>query len=117
MELKNATLGYTPTLVVAGDIDERTCGTLQAALDKIFASGHNIIFLDLSDVTHVDTAGLAVFVAGVEALHGRGWLGMIAPSNELRDLLASGGLIPHPNVLIFDNRQDALAIVGQRQST
>lgn len=117
MELKNAALGYTPTVVIIGDIDGQTCGDLQAALEKIFASGHNIIFIDLGEVAHIDTAGLAIFVAGVEALKGRGWLGMIAPNDEVRGLLAGEGLIPHPNVLIFENRQAALAIVGQRQST
>ena len=117
MELRGATLGDTPMLVAAGNIDLSTCGALQEALDKILESGHNIIFLDLSNVTHMDSAGLSVLVAGVKALRGRGWLGMIGPNADIRGLLESEGLLVHPNVLVFESRQAALAITRERQST
>lgn len=117
MELGNAVLGDTPMLVATGAIDESTCGILQAALDKKYESGHNVIFLDFSNVSHIDSAGLSVLVAGVRALHGRGWLGVIAPNVEIHRLMEIEGLIGHPNVRVFKNRQAALVATGERAST
>lgn len=117
MELNNAVLGDVPMLVLTGAVDQESCSQLEAALDGLFRARHNIIFVDLCGVAHLDSAGLAVVVAGVKALGGRGWLGMIGPNTGVRDSLESAGLIGHPNVLVFENRHAALMITGQRQST
>jgi anti-anti-sigma factor len=117
MELRNAVLGDTPMLVVIGTIDHSTCGVLQAALDEKFESRHNVIFLDFSNVDEVDSAGLSVLLAGVQALHGRGWLGVIEANANIRRLLEIEGLLVHPNVRIFETRQAARVATGERQST
>ncbi len=104
-------------LVANGTVDRSTCGVLQAALDQRLASRHNIVFLDLSDVTDMDSAGLSVLLTWVQALQGRGWLGMIGPSVNVRRLLEGEGLLVHPNVRVFETRQAALVVTGERQST
>jgi anti-anti-sigma factor len=117
MELKDAVLGDVPMLMAAGTIDHSTCGALEAALRQRLEARHNIVFLDLSEVTHVDGAGLSVLLDWVQALRGRGWLGLIGPTVEVRRLLGDEGLLVHPNVRVFETRQAALIVTGERQST
>ena len=117
MELTNAVLGDVPMLVATGDIDSGTCGILHAALDRLFEARHNIIFLDFTNVAHVDRDGLSVLLAGVQALGGRGWLGVIGPNDNVRRLLEGEGFLGHPNVRVFETRQAALVATRERQST
>ena len=117
MELRDALLGDVPMLVATGTIDQSTCGVLQAALHRRLESRHNIVFLDLSNVTHIDGAGLSVLLTWVQALHGRGWLGVIGPNVNIRRLLEGEGFLVHPNVRVFETRQAALVATGERQST
>ncbi len=117
MELKSAVLGDVPMLVASGAIDRDTCGSLQSALDKLVEARHNIVFLDLGEVTYMDSAGLSVLVDWVQALRGRGWLGVIGPSAVIRGLLEGAGLVGHPNMRLFETRHAALISTGERQST
>jgi anti-anti-sigma regulatory factor len=117
MELRDAVLGDVPMLVADGTIEDTTCGALQAALRRLLESRHNIVFLDLSNVTHVDNAGLSVLLDWVQALRGRGWLGLIGPDTNVRRFLEDEGFLVHPNVRVFATRQAALVATGERQST
>ena len=104
-------------LVAVGAIDKGTCAVLKAALDRLFEARYNVIFLDFGSVPTIDSAGLSVLDGGVQALHGRGWLGVIGPNADVRRLLEDGGLLGHPNVRVFQNRQAALVVTGERAST
>jgi len=117
MDLTDAVLGDVPMLVAKGTVDRSTCGVLQAALQQRLESRHNIVFLDLTNVTDMDSAGLSVLLTWVQALHGRGWLGLIGPNVSVRLLLEGEGLLVHPNVRVFETRQAALVVTGERQST
>jgi anti-anti-sigma factor len=117
MEVRDGVLGDVPMLVATGGIDQDTCVVLQAALNRLFEARYNVIFLDFSGVPMMDNAGLAVLVGGVRALRGRGWLGVIGANVDVRRLLESEGLLVHPNVRVFENRQAALVVTGERAST
>ncbi len=117
MELKDAVLGDVPMLVATGSVDQSTCDVLRTALHRRLESGYNIIFLDLSDVTDMDSAGFAVLSTWVQALRGRGWLGIIGPNATIRRVLEGAGFLGHPNVRVFETRHAALIVTGERQST
>jgi anti-anti-sigma factor len=117
MELTSAVLGDVPMLVATGVIDGDACGSLQSALDKLTGARHNIVFLDLSDVTSMDNAGLSVLLTWVQALRGRGWLGVIGPNANIRRFLDDEGFLSHPNVRVFETRHAARVVTGERQST
>jgi anti-anti-sigma factor len=116
-ELTSAVLGDIPMLVATGAMDRDASASLQSALGRLTEARHNIVFLDLSNLTGMDTAGLSVLLTWVQALRGKGWLGVIAPDVTIRRLLESEGLLRHPNVRIFENRHAALVATGERQST
>jgi anti-anti-sigma factor len=117
MDLHDGLLGDTPMLVVAGTIDQSSAGDLRAGLDKWSKARHNIVFLDLGDVDGVDSAGLTVLTDWVRSLGGKGWLGVVAPSPDVRRVLEAGGLLPHPNVRLFETRQAGRIATQERQST
>ena len=104
-------------LVASGAIDRDTCGVLQAALDRLFKARYNIIFLDFSNVAYIDSGGLLVLHAGVQALGKRGWLGLFGLDANIRRLLEIDGLLVDPRIRFFENRQAALAATGERAST
>jgi anti-anti-sigma factor len=117
MELTSAVLGDIPMLVAAGIMDRDACDSLQSALDRLTEARHNIVFLDLIDVSHMDSVGLSVLLTWVQALRGRGWLGVIGPNAGIRRILEGEGLLNHPNVRVFETRHAALVVTGERQST
>jgi anti-anti-sigma factor len=117
MELTSAVLGDIPMLVASGVMDRDASASLQTALDRLTQARHNIVFLDLTDLTYMDSAGLSVLLTWVQALRGKGWLGVIGPSATIRGLLEGEGLIRHPNVRVFETRQAARVATGERQST
>lgn len=117
MELTRALLGDVPTLVVTGSLDRSACDVLQAALHRLDEARHNIVFLDLAGLTSMDGAGLSVLHTWVQALGGKGWLGVIEPNAEVRQFLEGEGFLAHPNVRFFETRQAARVATGERQST
>ena len=117
MELTSAVLGDIPMLAAKGVIDGDTCASLQSALDRLAKARHNIVFLDLSGVTGMDGAGLSVLRAWVQALGGRGWLGVIGADAGISRLMEDEGLLGHPNVRVFETKHAALVVTGERQST
>ena len=80
-------------------------------------SGHNVIFLDLSDVAYIDSDGLSALVAASASPERRGWVGVIGPNADIRHLLEIGGLLVDPHLRIFETRQAALIATRERAST
>ncbi len=117
MELRDAVLGDVPMLVASGPVDKDTCGVLRAALRERLEARYNIVFLDLSGVTRMDGSGVSVLADWVQALGGKGWLGIIAPGDDIRRLMAGEGLLAHPNVRLFETEHAARVVTGERQST
>jgi anti-anti-sigma factor len=117
VELIEGLLGDVPTLVPVGNVDHGSSGVLRAALDTLTKARHNIVFLDLTDVDDMDSDGLSVLAAWVHALGGKGWLGVVAPKPNIRRLLETSCLLPHPNVRVFETRQLARVATQERQST
>jgi len=117
MRLTSGLLGDVPMFALEGALGETTCGALETALKQLLDARHNIVFLDLTDVTRIDRAGLSVLLDWVQALGGKGWMGLIAPSVDVRSFLEREGFLTHPNVRLFDTRQAARVATGERQST
>ena len=111
--MRSTRLVLLAVLVVVG----APVGAARADLAQLVEARHNMVFLDLGNVTRIDSAALSVLLAWVQALHGQGWLGVVGPSAGIRRLLLDAGLIGHPNVRVFGTRQEARIATGERQST
>jgi anti-sigma B factor antagonist len=109
MEVVMTKLKETPLLETQGDIDHNTCETIGAAFDKALEGGAQIVLLDLSQVSYIDSGGLSVLFSVARRLRPDGWLGVIDPNSNIRRLLELVGLLVDPSFRVFPDRGAATA--------
>lgn len=100
-------IGGAPLLEAQGEIDHGSCAPLQMALDAALESGNVIVFIDLREVTYIDSGGLSVLLSGVRRLRDKGWLGVIGPNRNVRRLLEIVGLLVDSSFRLFDTPASA----------
>lgn len=83
-------------LVVMGEIDMSTAPAFSDELDVAVASAHSPAYIDLSEVSFMDSSGLNVLINASRAAHLAGvQLVLIAPAAGVRKLLALTDMLPH----------------------
>lgn len=102
IDVREIRVGHRAVLVVSGELDVATSDTLREALGGAIASGAAEVWVDLTHVRLVDSAGLRVLLGAQTRLHGRSKsLAVICPPGPvLRALEASGldqSLAIHPD--------------------
>lgn len=100
-----------PLVIVSGEIDHGSSGTLQTELDPVLDEGATIILLDLSDVTYIDSGGISVLLSAVRRLRNEGWLAAVNPNANVRRLFEIVGLKADQGFRLFDDREAAAAAV------
>jgi anti-anti-sigma factor len=113
MEVQTGSLRNAPLLETQGDIDHGTCSGLETGLRDALAGGSRILFVDLTQVSYIDSGGLSVLFSTVRDLRDDGWLGLIGPNSDVRRLFELVGLFADPNVRVFDDRQAAEAALAE----
>lgn len=99
-------LTETPLVETWGDIDHSTCGALDTALDEA-QSAASVIFVDLSNVSYIDSGGLSVMFSHARRLPESGWLGLIGANGNVRRLLEIVGVLADPRFRLFQDREEA----------
>jgi anti-sigma B factor antagonist len=87
-----ATRDGDAALIVNGDIDIATSEAFFDALCALVASAHSPAFVDLSNVTYIDSSGLNALVRVSRTVQEDVTLVLVAPSAPVRKLLALSGL-------------------------
>lgn len=113
MEVRTTSLGRVPLLEIEGEIDHSNCHTLEAALAAALNGEATSVLLDLTQVSYVDSGGLAIVLSAMRRLRDRGWLGVIGPNPNLTRLLEIVGLLVDPGFRVFADRTEAAVLVGQ----
>ena len=116
MEIKNAALGDVPMLVIAGEVDDDSCATLRAELERWIESGQHVIFLDVSTTARIAPQCMTMLGTLVRTLRW-GWLGVIGADDEIGRALQAEGLAPGTNLRMFQTREAARVVTGERAST
>lgn len=75
-----------------GDIDFSHAAEFKNAIVGALDDGHEQLVIDLTAVTHVDSAALGVLVGAVKRLQGRGRVSVVSSSPDLRRVLEVTGL-------------------------
>lgn len=76
-----------------GELDQATAPTLQTVLDQVRATGRRYVTLDLSEMTFLAAAGLAVFTqADRQFRDAAGSMVLAYPTDHARQLLRVSGL-------------------------
>lgn len=114
MLVSTESLDGMPLVIVSGEIDHGSSGTLQAELDPILDEGAKTILLDLSDVTYIDSGGISVLLSTVRRLRNGGWLAAVNPNANVRRLFEIVGLQVDQGFRLFDDREAAAAAVRKQ---
>jgi anti-sigma B factor antagonist len=113
-EFRAAVASLTPELVlvsVSGELDSYTAGPLQARIEEAGTVGADTVLVDLSEISFIDSAALAVLVRETKRLEGRGHsLVLVTNDPRTRRIVEVTGL---SRVLrTYATLQDALAELG-----
>jgi anti-anti-sigma factor len=93
------TVGFRRVLSVRGEIDIATAGILRSALEEALESGRRDTWVDLSEVTFMDSSGLNALVQADHDFAGHnGRLTVICPTGPVRRTLELTGLAGELNV-------------------
>ena len=88
------TVGFRCVLDVQGEIDVATAGMLRSALEEALESGRRDIWVDLSEVTFMDSSGLKMLAQADHDVAGHnGRLTVICPTGPVRRTLELTGLV------------------------
>lgn len=117
MRVSSRRIDGWPLVAAGGEIDHGSCASLQEALEVFLEAGDGIVFLDLTDVTYIDSGGISVLLATVRRLRNGGWLGAINPNNNVRRLLEIVGLSVDNGFRVFDDTATAALAAGGASST
>lgn len=91
MQLRERRLGTIAVLEVSGTITQEDAESLRATLAGMIELGQRQIVLDLSDLTHLDSAALGSLVASqIRAEKAGTTLKLANAGKRLRDLLEIG---------------------------
>jgi len=84
---------YIQVIVVEGELDLSSSSELQRNVEAALRDGRNSIVIDLSDVTHMDSTGLAALIAAHQLTEEkRGRLALVITSEAVRRTVEVRGL-------------------------
>ena len=82
-----------PTVRAAGEVDIQTSPALEEQLRSVLDQGHPSVFVDLGDVTFLDSTGLSVLVSGLKRCQiAGGELRLVSPRPNVLKVLEITGL-------------------------
>lgn len=107
VQLASSQLAQVPLIVIDGECDRGNTEALHAAVGEALSADPRAILLDLEKCTYIDSGVISVLLGAVRQLRGRGWLGVLAPNDNVRRLLEIVGLTVDAGFRVFDNPDDA----------
>lgn len=115
MQLEQRILGNVAIVTVTGDITLNREGNvlLKDKVHSLLHQGHKNLLLDLSGVSHVDSAGLGEMVQAYVSTKNRGGsLRLLHLTRRIRDLLVVTKLLTVFDT--YENEAEALASFGAK---
>jgi anti-sigma B factor antagonist len=101
---------YIQLIVVEGELDMSSSSELRRHVEASLREGRNCVVLDLSDVTHMDSTGLAALITAHQLTEERrGRLALVITSESVRRTVEVRGL--DRLFTITPTRDDGLAAV------
>lgn len=112
VQVRNAT--DVSIIDCSGDVDLYSSTSLRETLLKEMQSGVHSVLVNMTDVTYVDSSGIATLVEGLQlSRQTKTRFGLFGLRSNARSVLELARL--HKVFLIFDNEQDALAKIGSTE--
>jgi anti-anti-sigma factor len=102
---------YIQLIAVEGELDMSSSSELRRRVELALREGRNCVVLDLCDVTHMDSTGLASLIAAHQLVaERRGRLALVITSEVVRRTVEVRGL--DRLFTIAPTREDGLAAVS-----
>jgi anti-anti-sigma factor len=101
-----------PLVYVRGELDHAAAGLLRDVIDKELSEPSRVLLLDFSELTYMDSGGLALMFETVRRLKDPAWLGVIASNSAVRRLMEITGLLDHPRVRSLPGIEEARAALA-----
>lgn len=116
MEMRVQADDNVPILDIAGEIDHFVAPKLQRQIDDLIDKGGNTLILDFSDVNYLDSGGIGVLFSAMKQLVPRsGHMGIVCQDpNVIRILELVGLFDKRTNVVLFNDKQDAVQAIEQK---
>lgn len=93
-EIAERTVGDSPVLAVRGEIDVSTAPELRERLLGVAQNGNEVVVVDLSQVTFLDSTALGVLVSALKRFReGDGDLRLVVATGSVTKVLAITGLV------------------------
>jgi anti-anti-sigma factor len=99
-------LGH-PLIYARGEFDHDTAGILRRAINEELTGAADILLLDFSELTYMDSGGLALMFDTVQRFKEPGWLGVIGANAGVSRLMEITGLVDHPLFRLLPDLQTA----------
>jgi anti-anti-sigma factor len=108
MRIEKTMLHGVPVLQVVGDIDHYGAENFRCAAEKALNSSGTRILLDLEACPYLDSGGIGALLSLLRWVKARsGWMGIVAPSENVRRLLEIVALPRDPDFIMFANQTRA----------
>lgn len=93
-EIAERAVAGSPVLAIHGEIDVSTAPELRDRLLAVAKEGNEVVVVDLSEVTFLDSTALGVLVSGLKRFReGGGDLRLVVTSGSVTKVLAITGLV------------------------
>ena len=105
-------LGH-PLIYVRGEFDHETADILHGAIDEELTDDVQVLLLDFSELTYMDSGGLSLMFETVQRFKEPGWLGVVAANPGVSRLMEITGLVDHPRFRLIADLRAACAALGK----
>jgi anti-sigma B factor antagonist len=109
IEITQYSLDDVPVIGLGGDLDHSAAPVFDEAVAEALGEDGRRLLLQLTDCPYIDSGGLSSLLLLLRRIRPDGWLGIIAPSPDVRRLLDLVGLTVDPSFLVFPNLDEAKA--------
>ncbi len=101
-----------PLIYARGEFDHDSACILRQAINEELTDASDILLLDFSELTYMDSGGLALMFDTVQRFKAPGWLGVIGANAGVSRLMEITGLVDHPLFRLFPDLHAAHAALG-----
>jgi anti-sigma B factor antagonist len=100
-----------PLVYIKGELDHQTAPQLRVVIDEEWAATPHALILELSQVSYIDSGGLALIFDTLARIRSVGWLGVVGATPAVTRLMEMTGLTDRPDFRMLPDLAAASAAV------
>jgi len=101
-----------PLIYVKGELDHDSVGQLRPVIEEELRGEPDALLLDLSELTYMDSGGLALMFDVMQRQRPPHWFGVVAPNEGIARLLQMTGLADAESFRVFPDQKTVAAALS-----